>query len=98
VSSNDFGVNMKKKVINLAASLGIAGALGLTALGLGAGIANATPGSPAVQAGWEEYGHHWGPGPWLPPPPPAYGYGGYGGYGGDGRVDVDYSLKSALGE
>jgi hypothetical protein len=79
VSANDFGELMKKKVINVAATIGIAAALSLSTLGIGAGVANATPASPAVQAGWEQDHHGWGPGPWHPRPRYGYGYGGWGG-------------------
>ena len=80
----------------IAAGTVIAGSLGLAAIGVGSGVANAAP-SPVVNAsGWAQdrgWGH--GPGgPWRPggwdgggwrgpgwaPPPPDYGY-GYG-YGG----------------
>ncbi|WP_123028412.1 hypothetical protein [Mycolicibacterium stellerae] len=73
-----------KNLRNIAAGLGIAGALGFAAVGVGAGTANAAP---PVQADFAQFGPGWGPGPWLPappPPPPAWG-GGYGGgynYGG----------------
>lgn len=78
-----------KNLKTIAAGSVIAGTLGLAALGIGSGVANAAPPSPTGQwaqdRGWG-YGHdHWG-GPgygpvWAPPPPPYYGYGGYGGYG-----------------
>ncbi|MCW1819614.1 hypothetical protein A5731_04290 [Mycolicibacterium conceptionense] len=70
---------------SIAISAVAAGALGLAALGIGSGVANAAP-SPVVGSavGWAEHpGWGYGPGPWVPPPPPpAYGAGwGYGGYG-----------------
>jgi hypothetical protein len=76
----------------IAAGATIAGSLGLAALGLGSGLANAAPSPVLSQVGWSQWGG-WGPGhgpggpgwgrgpEWGPPPPPAYGYGGYGGYG-----------------
>jgi len=78
-----------KKLVNIAAGIGIAGAIGIATLGIGAGTANAAPSSPAAQAGFAEWGPHgWGPGPrpWYPPPPPpppayGYGYGGWNDYG-----------------
>jgi len=69
MSDNDFGVFMGKKLMNFAVGLGIAGATGVAAAGIGAGTANAAP-SPAVQAGFAEWGPGWGPGPWRPGPPP----------------------------
>jgi hypothetical protein len=83
-----------RNVRTIAAGIGIAGALGIAALGIGAGTAGAEPPSPVTQADFAQI-PEWGPGPWRPgpgpwgpPPPPAYGYGGYGyggdGYGGDG--------------
>ena len=88
MSDNDFGVYMGKKLMNFAVGLGIAGATGVAAAGIGAGTANAAP-SPAVQAGFAEWVPGWGPGPWRPgpppPPPPAWGggynYGGWNNYG-----------------
>src|SRR5882757_6240978 len=81
-----------RNVRTTAAGIGIAGALGIAALGIGAGTAGAEPPSPVTQADfaqipdWGGPGRGpWGPGPggpgpWYPPPPPsAYGY-GYGGY------------------
>ena len=73
----------------IAAATAIAGSLGLAALGLGAGAANAAPSSVqsgtavAQDAGWDHGrgpGGPWGPGwggpGWAPPPPPPYyGYG-----------------------
>ena len=47
MSDNDFGVSMGKKLMNFAVGLGIAGAIGVAAAGIGAGTANAAP-SPAV--------------------------------------------------
>ncbi len=74
-----------RKLRNIAAGVGIAGAIGVAALGIGAGTANAAPPSPALHAGFAEWGHGWGPRPWIPgpPPPPAYGYdyGGWNNYG-----------------
>jgi hypothetical protein len=79
----------------IAAGTAVAGALGLAALGLGSGVANAAP-SPvqsgtafAQDAGWghgPRPGGPWGPGGWgggpgwAPPPPPDYGYGYGAGY------------------
>ncbi|WP_149369898.1 hypothetical protein [Mycolicibacterium sp. P9-64] len=81
---------------SIAAGIVIAGSLGLAALGIGSGVANAAPSPVLSSAGWAQdrgWGH--GPGgPWRPggwerggwrgpgwaPPPPDYGY-GYG-YGG----------------
>jgi hypothetical protein len=73
---------MKKKLINVAAGLGIAGAMGVAALGIGAATANAAPPSPGSSVEFARWGHGWDPrpGPWGPPPPPAWGY-GYGDYG-----------------
>lgn len=83
-------IHLKK----IAAGTVIAGSLGLAAIGIGSGVANAAP-SPVVNgAGWAQdrgWGH--GPGgPWRPGgwdrggwrgpgwAPPDYGYGyGYGG-------------------
>jgi hypothetical protein len=49
-------MNLKR----IAAGAAIAGALGFTAVGLGAGTANAAPPAPAV-AGWQQdHGGHWG--------------------------------------
>jgi hypothetical protein len=65
----------------IATGTAIAGALGLAALGVGTGVANAAP--PALQTQWVQ---HWGPGPgpwgpgWAPPPPPPAPYYGYGDY------------------
>ena len=82
MSDNDFGVSMMK-LVNIAAGVSLAGAVGVAALGIGTATANAAPSSPATQAGFAQY-RHWGPGPWVPPPPPppawGYGYGDYGGY------------------
>ena len=52
-------MNVKK----IAAGAALAGALGFSAVGLGAGIASAAPPAPAV-AGWQLDGHggHWGHG------------------------------------
>lgn len=70
----------------IAAGLGIAGAIGFAAVGIGAGTANAAP---PAQVGFAQWGPGWGPGPgpWRPgpppPPPPAWGYNyGYDNYGG----------------
>jgi hypothetical protein len=87
------------KFTKIAAGTAIAGSLGLAALGIGTGVANAAP-SPAgsgiqwaQDADWGHGGHGWGGGGWngggwngggWAPPPPAYGYGGYGGYDGGG--------------
>jgi hypothetical protein len=81
-----------RNVRTIAGGISIAGALGIAALGIGAGTAGAEPPSPVTQADFAqipEWGGPgrgpWGPGPggpgpWYPPPPPpAYGY-GYGGY------------------
>jgi hypothetical protein len=84
----------------IAAGIAIAGSLGLAALGVGSGVANASP-SPVLNGpGWAQdrgWGH--GGGPWGGGggggwdrrggdgprwAPPDYGYGGYGGYGGGG--------------
>jgi hypothetical protein len=76
-----------KRLKSIAAGTAIAGALGLAALGIGTGVANAAPVGLGTQ--WAQ---DWGPGPggwggpwggpgWAPPPPPPpapfYGYGGY---------------------
>lgn len=77
----------------IAARTAIAGVLGIAALGIGSGVANAAPPSPvgpdsswAQDPGWGHGhggGHGWNNGPgWGPPPPPAYDYGGYGHGGG----------------
>ena len=75
------GVHMKnmKSLKTIAAGGLLAGALGMAALGVGSGVANADP-------GWGHgHGHDWGRGGpgWGAPPPPYYGYGGYGGGGYD---------------
>jgi hypothetical protein len=83
----------------IAAGIAIAGSLGLGALGLGSGVANASP-SPvlngpgfALDRGWGHGGGPWGGGgDWGHRgygggpgwAPPDYGYGGYGGYGDGG--------------
>ena len=81
-----------RNVRTIAAGIGIAGALGIAALGIGAGAAGAEPPSPVTQADFAQI-PEWGPGPWRPgpgpwgpppPPPPAWGYGGDGGYAGYG--------------
>lgn len=59
----------------IAAGAALAGALGFTAVGLGAGIASAAPSAPA-DAGWQLEGH-WGHG----------GHGGGGYWGGRGGWD-----------
>jgi hypothetical protein len=90
VSDNDFEVLMKKKLMNVAVGLGVAGAIGIAAVGIGTAAANAAPLSPATQTDFAQWGPGWGPGPgpWRPgpppPPPPAWGYnyGGYDNYGG----------------
>jgi hypothetical protein len=78
-----------RNVRTIAAGIGIAGALGIAALGIGAGTAGAEPPSPVTQADFAQIPER-GPGPWRPgpgpwgpppPPPPAWGYGGYEGYG-----------------
>ena len=70
------------KTVAAAATLG--GALGLAALGAGAGIASATPASPGIpwqQDGW--WGHHrWDHGGWGPGAGWYGGGPGWGGYGG----------------
>ena len=65
---------MVKSIFISAATVG---ALGVAALGVGSGVANAAP---VTGSGWAEHPgwgwgprHHWGP----PPPPPPY-YGGVG--------------------
>ena len=64
-----------KRLMKLVAGVGIAGAMSLAALGFGSATANAAPTTPATQAGYARWGHGFGPGPWLPPPPrPAWGY------------------------
>jgi hypothetical protein len=76
-----------RNVRTIAAGIGIAGALGIAALGIGAGTASAAPPSPVAHGDFAEWGGPgrgpWGHGggPWYPPPPPppAYGY-GYSGY------------------
>ena len=64
----------------IAAGAAMAGALSLTAVGLGSGIASATPAMPGIP--WQQDGHghghghgDWdddggGPGPWWGPPAP----------------------------
>ncbi|MDT5329302.1 MAG: hypothetical protein QOF31_599 [Mycobacterium sp.] len=75
-----------RNVRTIAAGIGIAGALGIAALGIGAGTAGAEPPSPVTQADFAQIPEWGGPGPWRPgpgpwgpppPPPPAWGYGGY---------------------
>jgi hypothetical protein len=71
----------------IAAGATIAGSLGLAALGLGSGLANAAPTPLATQVSFSQWGgggyyphggrHDWG-GPGWGAPPAAYGYGGYG--------------------
>lgn len=87
----------------IAAGAVIAGSLGLAALGLGSGMANAAPSPAAVGADWAQWGHGgpgwdrgpgWGPPP--PPPPPAYGYGGYG-YGAGYGAPVNACVNGPLG-
>jgi hypothetical protein len=67
---------------SIAVAAAVAGSLGLAALGIGSGVANAAP-SPtgwAQDRGWG-HGRDWGRGPgwgpayYAPPPPPVYGYG-----------------------
>jgi hypothetical protein len=79
---------MTKRLKRIAAGIGVAGAIGAAAMGIGTATANATP--VAAQAGFAQWGPHWGPGPvpWVPgppppPPPPAWGYnyGGWNNYG-----------------
>lgn len=87
MSDNDFEVLMKKKLMSIAVGLGVAGAIGFAAVGIGTATASAAPQSPAMQAGFAQWGPGWGPGLWRPgpppPPPPAWGYhGGYDNYGG----------------
>ncbi|MEE6165910.1 MULTISPECIES: hypothetical protein [Mycobacteriaceae] len=75
-----------KSLKRVAVGAAIAGALGVSALGLGSATANAAPLTPGVQwsqgpwhhGGWGG-GPGWGDGPgWGPPPPPPYvGYGGW---------------------
>ena len=87
VNEANAGVHMRN-LRSIAAGLGIAGALGFAAVGIGAGTANAAP---PAQAGFAQWGPGWGPGPgpWRPgpppPPPPAWGggydYGGWNNYG-----------------
>jgi hypothetical protein len=75
----------------IAAGATIAGALGLAALGIGTGVANAAPPSPVTSGTlWQQdrggdWGHGPGGGDWGGPGP-GYGDGGYGygGYGGPG--------------
>lgn len=76
-----------KNLRTIASGIGIAGALGLAALGIGVGTANAAPPSAVAHSDFAEWrGPGWGgpggPGPWGPPPPPpppqwGYNYGGY---------------------
>lgn len=47
-----------KRLVNIAAGIAVAGALGLAALGIGIGVANAAPPMPGTQ--WAQ---DWGPGP-----------------------------------
>ena len=78
-----------KKLVNIAAGLGIAGAIGVaTLLALAPVTANAAPPSPVAQAGFAE----WGPTAGVPRPRPVgsaaaaaaarlgYGYGGWNDY------------------
>jgi hypothetical protein len=55
----------------ITAEVAMVGALGFTAVGLGAGIASAAPPAPAV-AGWQQDHDHWG-------------HGGHDGDWGNGR-------------
>jgi hypothetical protein len=67
-----------KNLKTVAAGAAIAGALGVAALGVGSGVANADPGWGHGHGRWDP---GWGAPAWGPPPPaPYYGYGGYGGY------------------
>lgn len=90
---------------SIAAGTVIAGSLGLAALGIGSGVANATP-SPVLSSAGFAQERGWNPGPWRPggwdrgrgwggprwaPPPPDYGY-GYGGYGYGGPPCVSGPL------
>ncbi len=78
-------------VKTIAGGVALAGALGLGVLGIGTGVANATPASAAPETTWAQdpgWGHGHGPGwhgdgpgwrgPGWAPPRPYYGYGGYG--------------------
>ena len=60
-----------RNVRTIAAGIGIAGALGIAALGIGAGTAGAEPPSPVTQADFGQI-PEWGPGPgpWRPGPGP----------------------------
>ncbi|MDT5153360.1 MAG: hypothetical protein QOI01_5093 [Mycobacterium sp.] len=77
----------------IAGGIAVAGTLGLAALGIGSGVANAAPSQTAPETTWAQDGGghgHGGGGDWhgdgdgwrgprWAPPPPYYGYGGYGG-------------------
>lgn len=98
------------KLKSIAAGTFLAGTLGLAAIGVSAGIANAEP--PGVGwaqhpgygpgPGWHGNGYDRGPGwypPPPPPPPPAY-YGGYDqgyGYGGPGPGLISGCAHGPLG-
>ena len=80
---------------SIAAATMIGSALGLAALGAGAGVANAAPTSPGIpfQQDWWGHGGHWGHGGWGGPgwggpgwggPGPGWGGGPGYGYGGAG--------------
>jgi hypothetical protein len=75
----------------IAAGTAIAGSLGLAALGIGSGVANAAP-SPVVNgAGWAQdrgWGH--GPGPGGPWQPGGWDGGGWGGGPGWAPPPPDY--------
>ena len=47
-----------KRLVNIAAEIAVAGSLGLAALGIGTGVANAAP--PMAGTQWAQ---DWGPGP-----------------------------------
>jgi hypothetical protein len=85
-------IHLKK----IAAGTAIAGSLGLAALGVGSGVANAAPSPVLSGAGFAQdrgWGHGPGPGgPWQPGGwDGGRGYGGYdGGYGGYGGYDGGY--------
>ena len=50
-----------RKLVNIAAGLGVAGSIGVAALGIGAGTADAAPPTPVGQAGFAESGPRLGP-------------------------------------
>jgi hypothetical protein len=76
-----------KRTKKIVAAMALTGGLALGAVGLGTGVASASPG-PAFAGPIAE--HPWGPppppAPWGPPPPPAWGGGWNNGWNGGGPI------------